>query len=134
MGEVGDLDLSMRCPNCGGVEYEIPVTTQLQDKALCVECGQIYFVSELADAQAREIELEALRQENERVLQVHRVSVFKRYGKWAFTAAGGTFVRVGALPVGESASEREALAAARTMFPDAAPTAIVRGLDQEVGT
>jgi len=62
---------------------------------------------------------------------VDRVTVLRRFGRWAFTAEGDGFVRAGALLVSEVAPEREALDAARKMFPDAAPTAIVRGLDQQ---
>jgi hypothetical protein len=64
-------DLSLRCPNpeCGGVEFEIPTTTMLQDKAQCVSCGRIYLVGELAAAQAREIEHEALREANARIFR-----------------------------------------------------------------
>jgi len=62
-------DLSICCVKCGGIEFEIPTTTRLQDKAQCVECGQIYFVDQLAAAQARKIERESLHQENAMILR-----------------------------------------------------------------
>jgi hypothetical protein len=59
---VDEDDFSMRCPNCYGMEFEIPTSTRLEDKAQCVDCNRVYFVGELASAQSRLIGRELLEQ------------------------------------------------------------------------
>jgi hypothetical protein len=53
--------LDICCPTCGDCEFEVLTTTDLSQKVMCCACEGVFRIRDLAVTQARNIEIQAMR-------------------------------------------------------------------------